>query len=100
MRRTRFVGPNGSLASRRKMVTFDIALQGLERLDLPAAVSPTKSPLMREGWVATQVCIDRRDYPDALARIEKCGGSAIVMQDVQGYLQGNDSNDVDRRCKE
>ncbi|MFA7286825.1 MAG: hypothetical protein WC052_04175 [Patescibacteria group bacterium] len=67
------------------MLTFDIPKFALSSLQLPGEVAPTVSPLLREGWCAVQICIDRSDIGKVGRLVELAGGRAIVAQDILAY---------------
>lgn len=87
-------------ASSRVMVKFDIHEKSLDNLNLPAAVAPTVNEVRRHGWVAVEICVNRSDVPVILPLIEKVGGAAIVMQNVEAYLHGRSTDEADRRSKD
>ncbi|MFH1670878.1 MAG: hypothetical protein ABIA92_04825 [Patescibacteria group bacterium] len=84
------------LAKKHVMVTFDIPKEALSYLDLPSEVSPTAMDLYgKPDWVAGTICIDREEFGRVGRKIEKAGGRAIVMQDVEAYQEGKKDNGKD-----
>ncbi|HAI98697.1 TPA: hypothetical protein DCL30_04150 [Candidatus Peribacteria bacterium] len=69
------------------MVTFDVpAAADIKGLDLPAAIAPTRSPLVDPLWTACEICIRRTELGSVLRKLSATGAKGIVMRDVQGYL--------------
>lgn len=76
-------------AATHVMMKADLPRQAMEGLPLPSEVSPTVSPLAREGWVAVEICIPRADIGRIGLRLERAGGRGIVVQEVIAYATGN-----------
>lgn len=74
-------------AGQKVMVTFDLPKARLKELVIPlVGVSPTHSPLVDEAWEAVEVCINRADLMTVLPAIKKAGARAIVVTDIDGFI--------------
>ena len=69
------------------MLKFDIPESQLQEVVIPEDVfSPTGAPLVRSGWLAAEVCIQRKDLPMLMLSVRQAGGKRLVFHDVQGFL--------------
>jgi ATP phosphoribosyltransferase len=75
----------GVLVARRYvMVAYDVRTDLLDRATAltPGIESPTISPLHREGWVAVQAMVLRRDVHRIMDELYDLGGRAILVTDI------------------
>ena len=73
----------------RVMVKADLPKEAMKGLQLPSEISPTVSSLVREGWIAVEICIPRTDIGPVGLKLERAGARGIVVQDVIAYATGN-----------
>jgi ATP phosphoribosyltransferase len=75
----------GVLVARRYvMLAYDVRADLLERASAltPGIESPTISPLHREGWVAVQAMVPRRDVHRIMDELYEVGARAILVTDI------------------
>jgi ATP phosphoribosyltransferase len=75
----------GVLVARRYvMVAYDVRTDLLDRASAltPGIESPTISPLHREGWVAVQAMVLRRDVHRIMDELYDLGARAILVTDI------------------
>jgi ATP phosphoribosyltransferase len=75
----------GVLVARRYvMVAYDVRADLLDRATAltPGIESPTISPLHREGWVAVQAMVLRRDVHRTMDELYDLGARAILVTDI------------------
>jgi ATP phosphoribosyltransferase len=75
----------GVLVARRYvMLTYDVRADLLEAASAltPGIESPTISPLHREGWVAVQAMVLRRDVHRIMDELYDLGARAILVTDI------------------
>lgn len=75
----------GVLVARRYvMVAYDVRTDLLDRATAltPGIESPTISPLHREGWVAVQAMVLRRDVHRIMDELYDLGARAILVTDI------------------
>lgn len=69
------------------MVVFDFPSEvELSRLGLPADVSPTISPLLKSGWKAGQICVQRSKIGMVTANLSRVGAKSIDIIGLQGHF--------------
>jgi ATP phosphoribosyltransferase len=76
---------NGVLVARRYiMLAYDVRADLLEQATAltPGIESPTVSPLHREGWVAVQAMVARRDVHRIMDELYDLGARAILVTDI------------------
>jgi ATP phosphoribosyltransferase len=66
------------------MLAYDVRADLLEQATAltPGIESPTVSPLHREGWVAVQSMVPRRDVHRVMDALYEVGARAILMTDI------------------
>jgi len=87
--------PNGSVqlirrlqgvlvARRYVMLAYDVPTHLLDQATAltPGIESPTVSPLHREGWVAAQAMVQRRDAHRTMDALYELGARAILVTDI------------------
>jgi ATP phosphoribosyltransferase len=75
----------GVLVARRfVMLAYDVRADLLEQATAltPGIESPTVSPLHREGWVAVQAMVQRRDVHQIMDALYELGARAILVTDI------------------
>jgi ATP phosphoribosyltransferase len=75
----------GVLVARRYvMLAYDVRADLLDRATAltPGIESPTVSPLHREGWVAVQAMVPRRDVHRIMDELYDIGARAILVTDI------------------
>jgi ATP phosphoribosyltransferase len=75
----------GVLVARRYvMLAYDVRADLLEQSTAltPGIESPTVSPLHREGWVAVQAMVLRRDVHRIMDELYELGARAILVTDI------------------
>lgn len=75
----------GVLVARRYvMLSYDVRADRLERAAelTPGIESPTVSPLHREGWVAVQAMVRRREMHQIMDELYEVGARAILVTDI------------------
>lgn len=75
----------GVLVARRYvMLAYDVRADLLEQATAltPGIESPTVSPLHREGWVAVQAMVLRRDVHQIMDELYELGARAILVTDI------------------
>ncbi len=76
---------NGVLVARRYvMLAYDVRADLLDRASAltPGIESPTISPLHREGWVAVQAMVLRRDVHRIMDELYELGARAILVTNI------------------
>ncbi|MFY1693402.1 ATP phosphoribosyltransferase [Plantactinospora sp. WMMB782] len=76
---------HGVLVARRYvMLAYDVRADLLEKATAltPGIESPTISPLHREGWVAVQAMVLRRDVHRIMDELYEVGARAILVTDI------------------
>jgi ATP phosphoribosyltransferase len=66
------------------MLAYDVRADLLEQATAltPGIESPTVSPLHREGWVAVQAMVLRRDVHRIMDELYDVGARAILVTDI------------------
>jgi ATP phosphoribosyltransferase len=66
------------------MLAYDVQADLLERATAltPGIESPTVSPLRREGWVAVQAMVQRREVHQIMDALYELGARAILVTDI------------------
>jgi len=74
-------------AAQRAMVTFDIPVGKIAHIVFPEyVISSTHLPLLKDGWEAGAVCINRADLITVLPKLKQAGARAIVVSDIQAFI--------------
>jgi ATP phosphoribosyltransferase len=66
------------------MLAYDVRADLLEKATAltPGIESPTVSPLHREGWVAVQAMVQRREVHRIMDELYDLGARAILVTDI------------------
>jgi len=66
------------------MLAYDVEANLLEQATglTPGIESPTVSPLLREGWVAVQAMVQRREVHQIMDALYELGARAILVTDI------------------